>query len=170
MSWFKPTILGLKRGAIQSLLLQAFGQTSIGWIPHAGAMVPLYVELQPSYQRSLGAPSKLYLTSATGELFPLKAVATWEESLGQSSLNRWEGHPTAKIHFSLPKSISPHRGLQQVERESARLLPEGVSAAHSDRDWRERRDAERIGIGNCRRLTLLAAADALRDAGVVCSF
>lgn len=119
---------GFEKTEIQSLLQQAFGQTSIGSLQGGGVRQPIFVELLPSYCNTIDAPSKLYLTSPNEDLVPFKALASWEERLGISHLNRSDGVPSARVHFSLSSQISPHVGLDRVEKEAARLLPEGVSA------------------------------------------
>ena len=87
---------GFERREIQSLLQQAFGEESIGYIQHDVFRENIFVELLPRVPKVRGSLGKLYLTSPTGEAIPFKAVASWEEKLGVSHLKRSYGPPISR--------------------------------------------------------------------------
>ena len=119
---------GFEKREIQSLLQQAFGEESVGYIQHDAFRENIFVELLPQYRSMMGSLGKLYLTSPTGDAIPFKAIASWEEKLGVSHLKRCDGLPSVNVHFSLPKNIPANVGLDRVQKEATKLLPESVSA------------------------------------------
>lgn len=127
----KARHFGFAKKDIQNLFQQAFGGASIGSIRQGSFSENIFVELLPEYQRTLDTASKLYLSSPQEELVPLRAFASWKEKLGPSSLRRSEGLPSLHMQFSLPETVAPNIGLEGVEREAARLVPEAVNVTLS---------------------------------------
>jgi HAE1 family hydrophobic/amphiphilic exporter-1 len=121
--------LGVDKRDVQSLLQQAYGQSSVGKIQRGVQQQKIYMELQSPYRSSPTALSKLYLTSSSGALLPLKALATWHEGLGAPKLTQRDQLPSTVVRFNLDEGISPQRGLELAEEIAMHTLPKGVSAA-----------------------------------------
>lgn len=118
---------GFSKRHVQELLQQAYGHSSLGVIQKETVREKLFMELQDDYQKNASALDKLYLTTKSGGLVPLKALASWEEKLGSRSLARREQLPAAKIRFSFHESISPNEGIQRVEKIASEILPANLS-------------------------------------------
>lgn len=119
---------GFDKQDIQKILQNAYGRISIGKIQKGVNEEKIYLELLSHYQDSLKAPSMLYLSSAKGDLVPLKSVVEWKEELGSPNLERRDQLPAAIIRFSLADGIAPNEGLQKVEAIAADHLSANVSA------------------------------------------
>jgi HAE1 family hydrophobic/amphiphilic exporter-1 len=113
------------------LLLNAFGQGSVGLLQKGPKQEKIYMELLPQFHDHVDAPSKLYLKSSSGTLVPFKSLAAWEEKLGAPSLVRKDQLPSATIRFSFDKSIAPNEGLKILEEIAAETLPDNVSSSPS---------------------------------------
>jgi hydrophobic/amphiphilic exporter-1 (mainly G- bacteria), HAE1 family len=120
---------GFGKQQIQGLLQHAYGQASIGVIQKGANQEKIYMELLPDFQNHSDAPSKLYLTTPTGNFVPFKAFADWKEKLGSPDLVRREQLPAATIRFSLAEGIAPNKGLQRTEEIAAATLLGNVSGA-----------------------------------------
>lgn len=113
---------------IQSLLMNAYGQGSIGSIQKGAEQEKIYMELLPHFQDHKDAPEKLYLSSKNGHFVPLKSFLQWEEKLGAPALGRRDQLPSASIRFSLAEDMDPGRGLKYVEDFAKENLPTNVVA------------------------------------------
>lgn len=121
--------LGFKKNQIQELLLNAYGQSSIGKIQRGATEEQIYMELLPEFQNHSNAPGKLYLTTPEGAFVPFKSIARWQEKLGAPNLSRREQLPSATVRFSLAEGIAPNVGLARAEEIARATLPTNVSAA-----------------------------------------
>lgn len=122
---------GFDKQKIQFLLQHAFGQASIASIPLGTDKEKIYLELLPAYQNNTNAPSKLYLSTANGNFFPLKALVNWQEKLGMADLLRRDQLPSSTIYFSLIPGVHPNVGLKIAEEVAAKVLPPNVSSMFS---------------------------------------
>lgn len=118
---------GFQKKQVQQLLLQAYGQGSIGKIQKGTTQEPIYMELQDGYQDSAQSPNKLYLVGSNGKSVPLRALVEWEEKLGSSTLRRKEQLPHAMIRFSLAEGVPVSEGLALAEQLAREVLPSNVS-------------------------------------------
>jgi HAE1 family hydrophobic/amphiphilic exporter-1 len=123
--------MGISKRQVQSLLQSAFGKNEVATLRKGSTEQKVYLELLKDYQNSPDALAKLYLTSATGSLIPLKSLATWEETLGSPSKVQREQLPSASVRFSLKEGIPPQEGLAMVEAIAAQTLPKDVSGGFS---------------------------------------
>lgn len=119
--------VGFTKQNIQELLQKAYGQGNIGKIQKGAIQKQIFLELLPEYQNNIGALNKLYLSTATGNIVPLKSLAHWIQQMGSSNFVRREQLPAATIRFSLADTIAPNEGLQKMEEIATQVLPSNVS-------------------------------------------
>jgi HAE1 family hydrophobic/amphiphilic exporter-1 len=72
-------------------------------------------EVEPQYQRSPAALSKLYVRSAKGSLVPLDAVVTLDRTVGPLSVNHFGQLPAVTISFALKPGFSLGDASAQVD-------------------------------------------------------
>lgn len=120
--------LGLGKQDVQALLQRAYSQSSVGSIQKGTEKQKIYMELQDEFKSSPTALNKLFLTSSSGALIPLKAIATWEEKLGSPRLTRLDQLPSSFVHFSLRDGLPAQEGLKMAETIAAGVMPPNVSA------------------------------------------
>lgn len=120
--------LGLSKQNVQALLQRAYSQSSVGSIQRGVEQQKIYLELQPEFNSSPTALNKLYLTSSTGVLIPLKAIATWQEKLGAPKLTRRDQLPSAVVRFAIREGLPIQDGLKIAETIAAEIMPPHVSA------------------------------------------
>lgn len=142
---------GFEKQQIQSLILNAFGQGSVGSIQKGTKREKIYMELLPEFQNYVDAPNNLYLKTSLGSLVPLRALAEWNEKLGSPNLVRKDQLPAATIRFSLDPSIPAKEGIELVQQIAEGIFPTNVSGSPSGA-------AKAIGSATRDTLLLLIAA------------
>lgn len=119
--------LGLNKRHIQELLGSAFAGGSVASIQRGSSSEKIYLDLLPPFKHQKNILSKLFLTTAEGNLIPFKALADWEESLDSPSITRREQLPSASVNFSLARDIAPGEGLKLIQEMADQYLPDTVA-------------------------------------------
>jgi HAE1 family hydrophobic/amphiphilic exporter-1 len=86
---------------IQNALFTAYGTRQVSTIYTSSNEYQVILEVQPRYQRSPDALSKLYVRSSKGSLVPLDTVASLHRTVGPLSVNHFGQLPAATISFNL---------------------------------------------------------------------
>ncbi|MCE5293193.1 MAG: efflux RND transporter permease subunit [Chlamydiales bacterium] len=120
---------GFTKQHVQQLLSNAFSQTSIGTVQQGEQSQKIYMKLLPDHSNTISCLSNLYLTNSDDTAVPLKAFATWEETLAKPAINRQEQLPSATIYFTVKEGIAPSSALVKFEQQAASLLPPNVSGS-----------------------------------------
>jgi hydrophobic/amphiphilic exporter-1 (mainly G- bacteria), HAE1 family len=92
---------GLTAGQIQDALFTAYGTRQVSTIYTPSNEYQVIAEVEPRYQRSPDALSKLYVRSSKGSLVPLDTVVTVHRTVGPLSVNHFGQLPAATISFNL---------------------------------------------------------------------
>jgi HAE1 family hydrophobic/amphiphilic exporter-1 len=93
--------LGVTPDQIQNALFTAYGTRQVSTIYTPSNEYQVILEVEPQYQRSPDALSKLYIRSAKGTLVPLDTVVTAQRTVGPLSVNHFGQLPAATISFNL---------------------------------------------------------------------
>ncbi len=93
--------LGVTPDQIQNALFTAYGTRQASTIYTPSNEYQVILEVEPQYQRSPEALSKLYIRSAKGVLVPLDSVVKLERSVGPLSVNHFGQLPASTISFNL---------------------------------------------------------------------
>lgn len=117
---------GVSKRHVQSLLQQAFAGGSIGNINKDGSQYKVFVELDPDYRNSPSSLAKLHVKTPAGKLVPLKALATWQETLGTPTQRRIDQLPAVTLSFALNKGIPIQEGMQRLEKIASETMPATV--------------------------------------------
>lgn len=117
--------LGFTKNQIQSVIQKAYGGGNIGKVNKGNHRYNINLGLVSNYKQ-LPALGKLHLKASDGTPIPIKAVASWEETLGSPSLYRLDQLPAITLNFSLNKGIPINQGLETLQDVATQVLPASV--------------------------------------------
>jgi HAE1 family hydrophobic/amphiphilic exporter-1 len=106
--------LGVTPEQIQSALYTAYGTRQVSTIFTPSNEYAVILEVEPQYQRSPEALSKLYVRSSQGPLVPLDAVVQTHRSVGPLSINHFGQLPAVTVSFNLKPGFSLGEAAQRV--------------------------------------------------------
>ena len=98
--------LGVTPEQIQNALYTAYGNRQISTIYTPANEYQVVTELQPQYQRSPDALSKLYVRSNSGRLVPLDTVSRLQRTVGPLTIAHSGQLPSVTISFNLRPGVS----------------------------------------------------------------
>jgi HAE1 family hydrophobic/amphiphilic exporter-1 len=125
----KASTLGVTPAQIESALYTAYGSRQISTIYAPNNTYDVVMEVQPEFQMDPGALSMLYISSATGALVPLSAVAGIHEGVGPLSVNHSGQLPAVTVSFNTAPGVSLGDAVGKVQAIAADLLPATISTS-----------------------------------------
>jgi HAE1 family hydrophobic/amphiphilic exporter-1 len=111
----RATTLGITPEQIQTALYTAYGTRQVSTIFTPANEYSVITEVEPQYQRSPEALSKLYLRSSQGALVPLDSVVRVKRSVGPLSINHFGQLPAVTVSFNLKPGYSLGQAAEQVD-------------------------------------------------------
>ncbi len=126
----KAAALGVTAGQIESGLYDAFGSRQASTIYTDVAEYWVVFEVLPEFQRDPDALARLYITSASGKLIPLSAVAKLTRTVGATTITHVGQLPSVTISFNLPTGVALGTAVDRVRQLQTELnLPATISAS-----------------------------------------
>ena len=122
-------VLGVTPQQIEDALYSAYGARQISTIYAPNNQYQVILELQPQYQTDPSVMSMLYIRSSTGQLVPLKAVASLREDIGPLAVNHTGQLPSVTISFNLKPGVSLGLAVEQVNAITRGSMPGGMTSA-----------------------------------------
>jgi len=122
--------LGLTMRQVQTALGTAFGANQISTI--YGSATQYWVILQVAYplQNDPAVLSQLYVTSNTGALVPLSAVASFQRTARPLTVNHQGQLPAVTISFNLAPGVSLSEAVSRIDGAMRKLnLPPSISGS-----------------------------------------
>jgi HAE1 family hydrophobic/amphiphilic exporter-1 len=113
--------LGVSAEQVQNAMFSAFGQRQASVIYAPANQYLVILEVDPKYQRTPDALSKLYLRSTGGSLIPLDAVVSTKRQTGPLNINHFGQLPAVTLSFNLRPGHSLGEAAQQVDAAIADL-------------------------------------------------
>ena len=123
----KALARGVSPQQIQDALYYSYGQRQVSTIYTSNNQYWVVVELEPQFQRDPAQLSKLYITSKSGRLVPLDAVARLSRSIGPLSVNHSGQLPSVTISFNLKPGISIGDAVNDITALARTTLPSTIS-------------------------------------------
>ncbi|PYT28787.1 MAG: acriflavine resistance protein B, partial [Acidobacteria bacterium] len=111
----KALSLGVSVDQVQNALYTAYGDRQVSTIYTPANQYFVITEVQPQYQRSPDALSKLYIRSTSGQLIPLDTVAKLVRTVGPLTINHWGQLPAVTISFNLSPGVAVGDAANAVE-------------------------------------------------------
>ena len=106
--------LGVTPEQIQDALYSAYGNRQVSTIFTPANEYSVILEVQPKYQSSPDALSKLYVRSSQGQLVPLDEVARISRTVGPLQVNHFGQLPAVTVSFNLRPGFSLGDAAQAV--------------------------------------------------------
>jgi HAE1 family hydrophobic/amphiphilic exporter-1 len=126
----QATVLGVTADQIENALYSAYGSRQVSTIYTPTNEYYVILEVEPQYQKTPADLSMLYLTSSTGNLVPLSAVAAQVRTTGPLTVNHTGQLPSVTISFNLRPGTALSQGIAAINRAVAELrLPVTVTAS-----------------------------------------
>ena len=122
--------LGVTPAAIDTALYNAFGQRLISTIFTQSNQYRVVLEVAPSFRRGPESIDNVFVTTSSGTLVPLTAMATVRTGTAPLTINHSSQFPVATISFNLAPGASLGDAVSAIERTRAEsALPISVQTA-----------------------------------------
>jgi HAE1 family hydrophobic/amphiphilic exporter-1 len=108
--------LGVTPEQIQNALYSAYGSRQVSTIFTPSNQYAVVMEVEPQYQRSPDALSKLYVRSSQGRLIPLDTVVNFTRTVGPLTVNHFGQLPAVTVSFNLKPGFSLGQAADQVNQ------------------------------------------------------
>jgi len=95
--------------------MSAYGNRQVSLIYEPANEYEVILEVQPQFQRSPDALSRLYIHSSQGPLIPLQSVVDIKRSLGPLSISHFGQLPAVTVSFNLKPGYSLGQAAEQVD-------------------------------------------------------
>jgi len=121
--------LGVTAAQIENALSAAYGGPQVSTIFTPSNQYPVITEVEPRFQRSPEALSKLYVRSSQGPLVPLESVVKMTRSVGPLSIAHFGQLPAVTVSFNLAPGFSLGEAAGRVNQAIQDLrIPPTLSA------------------------------------------
>jgi hydrophobic/amphiphilic exporter-1 (mainly G- bacteria), HAE1 family len=111
----RAVALGISPQQIQDALFSAYGNRQVSTIFTPANEYSVILEVEPQYQRSPDALSKLYVRSSQGRLVPLSEVVNISRTVGPLTVNHFGQLPAVTVSFNLRPGFSLGDAAQRVD-------------------------------------------------------
>jgi HAE1 family hydrophobic/amphiphilic exporter-1 len=122
--------LGVTPEQIQSALYDAYGNRQVSTIFTPANEYAVIMEVEPQYQRSPAALSKLYVRASSGRLVPLDEVVNFTRTVGPLTVNHFGQLPAVTVSFNLKPGYSLGQAAEQMSQAVRDLrMPATISTS-----------------------------------------
>jgi HAE1 family hydrophobic/amphiphilic exporter-1 len=126
----KAAALGVTAQQVENGLYDAFGSGQISTIYGDLAEYWVVFEVLPEFQRDPDALARLYITSASGKLVPLSAVAKLSRGVGPMTISHVGQLPSVTLSFNLAPGVALGTAVDKIHELQAEMhLPATISAS-----------------------------------------
>jgi HAE1 family hydrophobic/amphiphilic exporter-1 len=125
----KAAALGVTAQQIENGLYDAFGSKQSSTIFGDLAEYWVIFEVLPEFQRDPDALARLYITSSTGNLVPLSAVAKLSRGIGPMTISHVGQLPSVTVSFNLAPGVALGTAVEKIHEIEAEMhLPATITA------------------------------------------
>ena len=126
----RAAALGITPDELESVMGVAFGGQQVSQIYAAADQYQVVMELLPQYQTDASALSRVYLTSKTGQMVPLSAVANISRSTMVQTINHAGQIPAITVSFDVTPGKALSDAVTHVRMATESIaMPATVSGA-----------------------------------------
>ena len=125
----RAAALGVSVREIEATLQSAYSSSQVSSIYAPSDEYAVIMELLPQDQRDPAALSKLYVSSSSGRLVPLSAVAQIRPGYGPLSINHIGQLPAVTLSFNLAPETALGTAVDEVQRLARSVLPASVTTS-----------------------------------------
>jgi HAE1 family hydrophobic/amphiphilic exporter-1 len=123
----RAAALGVTPDQIENALYDAFGSRQVSTIYTPNNQYWVIMELLPQYQLNVGALDMLYISSTSGSLVPMGAVADLSSAVGPVTVNHAGQLPSVTLSFNLREGAALGTAVAEVERAAQEILPASIT-------------------------------------------
>jgi hydrophobe/amphiphile efflux-1 (HAE1) family protein len=122
--------LGVSLSAVDNTLYDAFGQRQVSTIYTTLTQHHVILEASPKYQKNPASLDKIFVSSASGQMIPLGALAHFDLSNTSLSVNHQGQFPADTLSFNLDPGTSLSEATEAINAIAARLhIPGEIHAS-----------------------------------------
>jgi HAE1 family hydrophobic/amphiphilic exporter-1 len=125
----RAAALNLNWNNVSNTLYDAFGPRIASTIYSPVNQYRVLLEMNPEYQKFTDGLEMIYLKSDTGQLVPLKAVASLKTDAGPQSIPHSGQLPSVTISFALRPGTSLGEATDAIEEAAKQNLPATITGA-----------------------------------------
>jgi HAE1 family hydrophobic/amphiphilic exporter-1 len=123
----KAANLGISPEQIENALYLAYGEGRVSSIATANGDYDVIMDIDPQFQQTVDDLSNLNLTSTSGKMIPLPAVADISEGVGTLEMDHSGQLPAVTLSFNLVPGASLGNISDQINHIAKNNLPSGVT-------------------------------------------
>ena len=124
----RAAALGITPDALESVMGVAFGGQQVSQIYAAADQYQVVLELLPQYQKDASALSRVYLTSKTGNMVPLSAVAKISRSTMVERISHSRQIPAITVSFDMAPGYALSDAVTHVKQATEAIsIPANIS-------------------------------------------
>jgi HAE1 family hydrophobic/amphiphilic exporter-1 len=127
----RAAMLGVTPLAIQRALANAYSEQQASTIYTATNNYWVVLQVRPEDQADMSALSKLYITSSSGKLVPLRDIATFTQGVGPQRIAHSGQFASVTISFNLAANGDLGSAVDAVNALAARTLPATITGNFS---------------------------------------
>jgi HAE1 family hydrophobic/amphiphilic exporter-1 len=123
----RAAALGVTPEQIENALYDAYGSRQVSTILTPNNQYWVILEVQPQFQRDPDALGLLSVRSSSGQLVPIRAIATLSSSVGPLSVNHSGQLPAVTLSFDVKPGYGLSDAVAQVQAASRATLSSDVT-------------------------------------------
>jgi HAE1 family hydrophobic/amphiphilic exporter-1 len=121
--------LGVTPDQVETALYNSFGSRQISTIYTPNNQYQVIIEMLPKFQMDEEALNLLYVTSSSGALVPLSAVAHLGHGMGPFIVNHSGQLPSVTLSFNLREGTALGSAVDAVDALARRTLPSSITTS-----------------------------------------
>ncbi len=115
---------GVTASAIENVIRNAYSENYVYLIKRPSDQYQVIVEVENEYRDHVSDLSRLYINSTTGGApIPLRAVATWDQTLGPQSVNHINRFTSVSLFFDLAPDKAIGIATQEINDLADKTMP-----------------------------------------------
>jgi HAE1 family hydrophobic/amphiphilic exporter-1 len=122
----RASLYGVSATAVETTLRNAYSQNFIYLIKKSQDQYQVILETRDDVRRNPEDLGKLYVRSDRGQLVPLAAVATWEQTVGPQSVSHLNQFTAVTFNFNLVPGVPLERATTLVEEAAQKVIPSHI--------------------------------------------
>ncbi|MBB3258577.1 multidrug efflux pump [Paraburkholderia bannensis] len=131
--------MGVPVQDVYSALQTMFGSSYVSQFPKGSRLFQVIVQAEPQYRTRPDDIQQLYVRNRTGDMVPIKAVATVRFVPGPDIVNRFNNFPSAKITGDAAPGHSSGEAIAAMEEIAKETLGDGYSYEWSGQAYEEKK-------------------------------
>jgi HAE1 family hydrophobic/amphiphilic exporter-1 len=125
----RASALGVDAEQIENTLNNAYGSRQVSTIYTPVNSYWVILEVKPEHQQDPQDLNKLYVSSSSGRLIPLRELAEFRPSAGPLAITHLGQQPAVTMSFNLRPGVSLGDAVSQVEALAREALPDSITTS-----------------------------------------